>query len=69
MPKNVVTKGKLIPLIDSYENKVLSSDDIKRYSLLIENAASNTEFTKMSTLLTLNATKLILSALGVVNRW
>jgi restriction system protein len=46
MPKNVVTKGKLIPLIDSYKNKVLSSDDIERYSLLIENAVSNTEFIK-----------------------
>ena len=46
MPKNVVNKGNLIPLINSYKTKVLSSDTINNYSLLIENAISNTEFTK-----------------------
>ena len=46
MPHNVVNIRKLISLINSYTDKVLSSDTIKNYSLVIENAIANNEFTK-----------------------
>ncbi|MDH5485209.1 MAG: NERD domain-containing protein [Gammaproteobacteria bacterium] len=46
MPSNVVTKGSLIPLINSYKSEVLSSENIKNYSLTIEKAITSTEFTK-----------------------
>ena len=46
MPYNVVNKRKLIPLINSYSNKVLSNTVIKKYSSIIENAIASTKFTK-----------------------
>jgi len=46
MPRNVVNIRKLVPLINTYTDKVLSSETIQSYSLEIENAIANNEFTK-----------------------
>ncbi|MDC2890256.1 NERD domain-containing protein [Psychrosphaera sp. G1-22] len=46
MPKNVVTKSGLIPLIKSQRHEVLNSDTIHNYSVIIENAISSTVVSK-----------------------